>query len=180
MFHRALLGCALALAIPATAAPSQQTAHAGLAAELTRILHSHPEFGIFDDVEVEIEDGAAVLTGRVTSKQKRSELGARAARVAGVRTVRNDLSVLPPSKEDDDLRYRIARALYGHPAFWSHAARPNPPIHILVEAGHVTLTGVVDTPAERALAHSLASGFGERSLSSRLRVRGTCAAATRC
>lgn len=172
MLLRVVLACAaLALGFPATASTSQPAHHARLAAELTRTIQAHPRFGIFDDVEVEFEDGAAVLTGRVTSHEKKEELGACAAQVPGVRSVRNDIGVLPASTEDDDLRYRIARAVYGHPAFWSHAARPNPPIHILVERGHVTLTGLVNTTAERALARSLAGGFGEQSLSSRLRVR---------
>jgi hyperosmotically inducible periplasmic protein len=171
MLVRAALVCAaLALALPALAVASQPPP-GRLAAELTRAIHAHPQFGIFDDVEAEVVDGAAVLTGRVTSEQKKAELGACAAAIPGVRAVRNHLGVLPASAEDDDLRYRIARALYGHPAFWSHAARPNPPVHILVEHGHVTLTGIVDTPAERALARSLASGFGERSLSNHLRLR---------
>jgi hyperosmotically inducible periplasmic protein len=91
--------------------------------------------------------------------------------VAGITSVRNHIVVLPASAEDDDLRYRVARAIYGHPAFWTHASSPNPPIHIIVEHGHVTLTGVVSTASERALARALASGSGERSLTSRLRMR---------
>jgi osmotically-inducible protein OsmY len=33
----------------------------------------------------------------------------------------------------------------------------NPPIHIVVENGHVTLTGVVNNNVERMLAQSIAS-----------------------
>lgn len=183
MVLRLFVGCALALGGCAPALGVTTLAHASsqadgrqadrgrLAVELTRALHAHPHFGIFDDVAAEIEDGTAVLTGRVTSEEKKARLGACAADVPGVRGVRNLIDVLRASAADDDLRYRIARALYGDPAFWSHAARANPPIHIIVEEGHVTLTGVVDTPAERALAKSLAGGFGERSLTNRLRLR---------
>jgi len=35
-----------------------------------------------------------------------------------------------------------------------------PPIHIIVENGHVTLTGVVSTPMEKQLAGIRASGAG--------------------
>ena len=35
-----------------------------------------------------------------------------------------------------------------------------PPIHIVVKNGHVTLAGVVNSNVERALARSLAIGFG--------------------
>ena len=40
----------------------------------------------------------------------------------------------------------------------------NPPIHIIVEEGRVTLTGVVNSDVERMLARSLATGRGELSV----------------
>ena len=51
--------------------------------------------------------------------------------------------MLPPVPEDDDLRHRVAKAIYGNPSFWSYAAMSNPPIHIIVERGQVTLKGTV-------------------------------------
>jgi hyperosmotically inducible periplasmic protein len=160
------LGAAFAL-FTATAAASQ---HAVLA-ELRRAVETCPQVGIFDDISVQVEAGTAMLSGRVTSPQKKQEIAARAASVTGITGVRNHIVVLPASSEDDELRYRIARAVYGHPTFWKHASSPNPPIHIIVEHGHVTLTGVVATTAERALARALASGSGERTLTSRLTLR---------
>ncbi|CAN5600272.1 hypothetical protein BH23ACI1_BH23ACI1_06800 [soil metagenome] len=176
MFSRVVPGCAvLALLLPLDVAASQPAADTSpLVAELSRAIQSHHQFGIFDDVVVDVEGDAAVLTGRVTSPEKKAGFGIRAAEVPGVRSVRNDIKVLPASAEDDELRYRIARAVYGHPAFWSRAAMPNPPIHVVVESGHVTLTGTVNSNAERALARSLAGSFGERSLANHLRVRGEC------
>ena len=47
---------------------------------------------------------------------------------------------------------------------------PNPPIHIIVEHGHVTLTGVVPSGVDRALARSLATGQGELSVVNALRT----------
>jgi hyperosmotically inducible periplasmic protein len=167
-FRAAILGAAIALLSAPGAEASQ---HPTLLDELRRAVEACPQVGIFDDVSVGFDTGTAVLSGRVTSPEKKQEIGARAGRVAGVTSVRNHIVVLPASAEDDELRYRIARALYGHPAFWRHASSPNPPIHIIVEHGHVTLTGVVQSPSERALARALASGSGERSLTSRLRLR---------
>ena len=46
----------------------------------------------------------------------------------------------------------------------------NPPIHIIVERGHVTLTGVVNSNVDRMLARSLAIGFGELSVTNDLRT----------
>ncbi len=78
--------------------------------------------------------------------------------------------MLPISSYDDDLRSRIARAIYGNSAFWRYAAQANPPIHIIVENGHVTLTGVVNNNVDRMLARSLATGFGELSVTNQLKT----------
>ena len=65
--------------------------------------------------------------------------------------------MLPVSQFDDELRYRIARAIYGNPSFWNYAIMPNPPIHIIVEHNRVTLSGVVQSEVDRMLARSLAT-----------------------
>ena len=78
--------------------------------------------------------------------------------------------MLPVSIFDDELRFRIARAIYGNPSFWHYAAMANPPIHIVVENGNVTLTGVVNSNVERALARSLAVGFGAFSVTNDLKT----------
>ena len=46
----------------------------------------------------------------------------------------------------------------------------NPPIHIIVEGGHVTLAGIVNSHVERMLARSLATGFGEFSVPNALKT----------
>jgi osmotically-inducible protein OsmY len=101
---------------------------------------------------------------------KKDDLEKRIARIDGVRTLRNDIGVLPVSTFDDQLRYRVARAIYGNPSFWNYAAMANPPIHIIVERGHVTLAGVVNSNVERMLARSLATGLGEFSVTNTLRT----------
>ena len=85
-------------------------------------------------------------------------------------SVKNDIQVLPVSQFDDELRFRIARAIYGNSSFWNYAAMANPPIHIVVNRGHVTLTGVVNSNVERVMARSLAVGFGEFTVKNELRT----------
>jgi len=72
---------------------------------------------------------------------------------------------------------RIARAIYGNPSFWHYAAMPNPPIHIIVEHGRVTLTGVVQDNVERMLARSIATGFNAFSVANELRTEAEVRAA---
>jgi osmotically-inducible protein OsmY len=111
-----------------------------------------------------------VLSGWVTMPYKKTDLERRVARVDGVTSVKNDIQVLPVSQFDDELRFRIARAIYGNSSFWNYAAMPNPPIHIVVNRGHVTLTGTVNSHVERVLARSLAVGFGEFNVVNELKT----------
>ena len=48
-----------------------------------------------------------VLTGKVTMPYKKIDMEKRIAKIDGVHGVRNDISVLPVSRFDDDLRYRV-------------------------------------------------------------------------
>jgi hyperosmotically inducible protein len=127
-------------------------------------------FTVFDNVAASIDDGAVTLTGQVTMPYKKDDLVRRVSKVDGVHRVHDKIEVLPVSFFDDDLRFRIARAIYGNPAFWHYGAMANPPIHIVVENGHVTLTGVVNSNVERALARSLATGFGSFSVTNDLKT----------
>ena len=158
---------ALALAQPAAA---QDRFDSRIANEISRQIERYPQLTIFDDISGTVDNGVVTLTGKVTMPFKKSDIGKRAERVEGVRTVVNNIDVLPVSSYDDDLRLRIARAIYGNSAFWQYGARANPPIHIIVERGHVTLTGVVNSNVDRMLARSLATGFGELSVTNELRT----------
>jgi hyperosmotically inducible protein len=46
----------------------------------------------------------------------------------------------------------------------------NPPIHIVVDRGRVTLTGVVMNEVEKMLARSIATGSGAFSVTNELRT----------
>jgi hyperosmotically inducible protein len=137
---------------------------------------TYTQFTIFDDVRASVDAGVVTLTGKVTMPYKRKDIEDRIARVEGVRQVVNRIDVLPVSTFDDELRHRIARAIYGNPSFWHYAAMANPPIHIVVDRGRVTLTGVVGSEVEKMLARSIATGFGEFSVTNELRTDAEVAA----
>jgi osmotically-inducible protein OsmY len=164
---------ALAVLVALSPAASAQDVDPRLAGDVQRALRSSGQLTIFDDVSATVASaGRVVLSGKVTSAGKRRAVEARVSTVAGVDSVRNDIDVLPASRSDDELRQRIARAIYGNPSFWTYASMAQPPIHILVDSGHVTLTGVVGSQVERALARSLATGQGEVSVTNALRTDG--------
>ena len=130
----------------------------------------YTQFTIFDSIDGSVTDGHVVLSGWVTMPYKKQDLERRVAKVEGVKSVQNDIQVLPVSQFDDELRFRIARAIYGNSSFWNYGAMANPPIHIVVVRGHVTLTGTVNSNVERALARSLAVGFGSFDVKNELRT----------
>jgi len=170
MKARLIIALMLALLAAAGAVHAADRYDQQLADEISASICNYPRFTIFDDVSGRVENGVVVLTGKVTMPFKKNEIGRRVARIDGVRELRNEISVLPVSTYDDDLRRRIARAIYGNPTFWTYAAMANPPIHIIVEHGRVTLTGVVNSNVERVLARSLATGRGELAVVNDLRT----------
>ena len=165
-----LVAAAVLLATLATAAFAQDRRDVRLAEDIGRSITSYVRLTIFDDINATVENGMVVLTGKVTMPYKKDDLEKRIAKIDGVHSVRNDISVLPVSQFDDELRYRVSRAIYGNPSFWNYAAMANPPIHIIVEGGHVTLAGVVNSNVERVLARSLATGLGELSVTNALKT----------
>lgn len=167
---RAVLGAMALLAMFGSAGFAQDRRDVQLADDIGRSVMSYVRLTIFDDINATVENGMVVLSGRVTMPYKRDDLEKRIAHIDGVRGVRNEIGVLPASPFDDQLRYRVSRAIYGNPSFWNYAAMANPPIHIIVEGGHVTLAGVVNSNVERMLARSLATGLGELSVTNALRT----------
>ena len=141
-----------------------------VAKDIATSVQRYSQFTIFDDVSANVKDGVVTLSGRVTMPFKRDDIEKRIAKVDGVRGVNDQIGVLPVSRFDDELRYRIARSIYNNSNFWNYAIMANPPIHIVVEHGRVTLTGVVQSEVDRMLARSLATQFGALSVTNALKT----------
>ncbi|HUR35425.1 MAG TPA: BON domain-containing protein [Vicinamibacterales bacterium] len=138
--------------------------------DVATTVNRYDRFTIFDDISAQVKNGVVTLQGKVTMPYKKDDIEKRVAKVNGVTAVVNQVSVLPVSTWDDQLRYRIARAIYGNANFWNYAASANPPIHIVVERGRVTLTGVVQSDVERMLARSLVNQDGVFSVTNKLQT----------
>jgi hyperosmotically inducible protein len=164
----ALLGVAgIASAAPEQARPRKDLQ---IFNDVSRQVQRYAYYTIFDDVGASVHDGVVTLYGKVTMPFKSTEIEKRVAKVEGVTRVIDKIKVLPVSLFDDGLRYQIARAIYGNPSFWNYAAMVNPPIHVIVENGRVTLTGVVNSNVERMLARSIATQFNALSVKNDLKT----------
>ncbi len=128
-------------------------------------------FTIYDDVNIGVGEGIVTLTGRVTWPFKATEIAERVSRVLGVQELRSEIQVLPVNSHDSRLRRVLAFRIYRDPLFAGLGNRVNPPIHIVVERGRVTLTGAVQSKVEKRKAEIIArSTFGVFSVENRLTV----------
>ena len=166
----ALFAAVVLLVAPAVASAQMTLRDRVVFDKIAGQVNRYTQYTIFDSISASVEDGRVVLSGWVTMPYKRDDIEQRVRRVDGVETVENGISVLPVSIFDDQLRFRIARAIYGNSSFWQYASMVNPPIHIIVNRGRVTLEGVVNSNVERMLARSLATGFGEFEVKNLLRT----------
>jgi hyperosmotically inducible protein len=113
-------------------------------------------YGVFDSVSVGVADGVVTLTGSVVQPWHKDDLQKRVAKLEGVREVKNQIRVQPVSIFDDRLRVQLYRQIYGASMFQRYASFANPPIHIIVENGNITLTGLVNSQVEKAVLGSIA------------------------
>jgi len=135
-----------------------------IAQKVVHEIRMYPRYTMWDNISVRVHDGEVDLQGEVSLPFKKADLGRLAQRVPGVRSVTNEIEVLPNSFFDDRIRLAVARAIYRDPMFSRYAIQAVPPIHIIVDNGHVTLEGVVNSPMEKNVAGIRASqglSFGQ-------------------
>ena len=138
--------------------------------DIVLVLNRCDRYTIFDDVTADVRDGVVTLTGKVTHALKSSAIEKQVWSVSGVTEVRNQIEQLPASKLDDQIRSDVFDVIYRNRSFLKYGGLERPPIHIIVESGHVTLTGTVVSDVDRRLAQSLALRVSARSLTNKLRT----------
>jgi hyperosmotically inducible periplasmic protein len=108
-----------------------------------------PWLSIFDNLEYTVQDSKVTLMGQVVRPALKQDAERAVKSIEGVTQVDNQIQVLPPSPLDDRIRHEEFRAIYGFPALQRYAEGALPPIHIIVDNGHVILYGVVDSQADK-------------------------------
>lgn len=112
-----------------------------------------PRYGLFDDLRYQVApDGSVTLTGEVANATLKPDAEKAVRTIEGVENVNNQIKILPTSQRDDRIRREAYRAIYGNPTLAPYAVRSIPPIHIIVENGHVTLSGAVGSQVDKQLA----------------------------
>ena len=120
--------------------------------EVRHELVVQPYYGVFDDLSYSVNGSEVSLFGSVVTPALKSDVEKSVKRIEGVTKVENNIKVLPPSSMDDQIRRAEYRAIYSRPELQRYSMRAIPPIHIIVDGGHVTLDGVVDSQADKTVA----------------------------
>ncbi len=150
---------ASSLAAPAQASNEERgTDQSSIVREVHHQLVMLPFYTLFDNLEYKVEGSKVTLMGQVVRPNLKDNAASAVKSVRGVETVDNQIKVLPLSPMDDQTRRAEYRAIYSQPNLQMYAMQSVPPIHIIVDHGHVTLEGVVAKQADKDAAGIAANG----------------------
>jgi osmotically-inducible protein OsmY len=127
----------------------------------------------FDYFAIGVKDGVVTVEGADRTGVGRDEALADIANMPGVKDVVSSISIEPVSLFDDELRLRAARVIYRDSVLSKYAIDPAHPIRIIVENGHVTLYGSVDSTMDKNVAGIRANQLSDAfSVDNKLVVEG--------
>jgi osmotically-inducible protein OsmY len=127
----------------------------------------------FNSLTLQVHDGVVTVGGVVVEPVDKDSALSLIKNAPGVRGVVDHIQVAPLSPSDNRIRADEYRAIYGYPQFSRYAINPAKPIRIVVLNGHVVLTGVVDSKADRDIAGIRANQVpGVFSVQNELQVAG--------
>lgn len=140
-----------------------------LATKLTYVREGYDS--TFDYFALGVKDGVVTVEGQDRTGVGRDEALAEIANMPGVKDVIENISIAPTSIYDDGLRLRALRAIYSDPVLSKYAMDPARPIRIIVDNGHVTLYGEVNSAMDKQVAGIRAGQlFGAFSVDNKLVV----------
>ena len=127
----------------------------------------------FNSLTIGVQNGVVTLGGVAYGPTDKDSAVSLVENYPGVRDVVDNIEVAPLSPNDDRIRIEEARAIYGAAQLNRYAMDPAKPIRITVVNGNVTLTGVVDSEADRDVANIRANGVpGVFKVTNNLEVAG--------
>src|SRR5215469_6405815 len=141
---------------------ARQQAILALATAVRRQIVTNPLYGVFDHIHFAIQgDDTVILRGQASRPTLRSTIENTVRRINGVKEVKNEIEVLPVSRNDDRIRAQVYQSIYRWGTlqrYTSNRGRGLPPsttrramgitadpptgwhaIRIIVRNGHVTL-----------------------------------------
>ena len=132
-------------------------ASGGLINRVRKQLVTLPYYGVFDSLSFSVDGDTVTLYGQALRPTTRNDAERRVAGIEGVRRVVNNIEILPLSDVDQSIRSHVYFAVFQTVGLHRYALGANPSLHIVVNRGHVTLEGVVDSEADSRLAYMAAN-----------------------
>ena len=158
-------------------ADAQQAAMITLAQAVRKQIVTNPQYGVFDYIHFAIKGDTVILRGYASRPILKSGLENTIKKINGVKSVQNDIEVLPLSPNDDRIRAAVYAAIYSYGPLQRYTSNRGPSagmnrnsvarqaggitndppfgwhaIHLIVKNGNVTLEGVVDSSGDLAMA----------------------------
>lgn len=163
------------LVTSASAKPTSHDTTRPLSDEVRHQLTILPWYGVFDDLQYQVNGTEVILSGEIISEHDQTKYDAEKAvkRIAGVTRVVNNIRVLPLSRFDDQIRRSEYRTIFSQADLGRYTLGVIPQIHIIVNNGHVTLEGTVINQMDRNIAGIVANSVaGVFSVTNNLRIGG--------
>jgi hyperosmotically inducible periplasmic protein len=132
-----------------------------------------PWYGVFDNLEYQVNGTEVILTGQMTSEHAITKGDAERAvkSIPGVTSVVNNIEVLPPSPFDSQIRRAEYRAVFSYADLGRYTMGAIPQVHIIVKGGHVSLEGIVMNQMDKNMAGIVANTVpGVFSVENNLRI----------
>lgn len=132
-----------------------------------------PWYGVFDNLEYQVNGTEVTLKGQVTSEHGVTKDDAQkfVSSIPGVTSVINKIEILPPSLFDDQIRSAEYRTIFSKGDLGGYTMGAIPQVHIIVKNGHVSLDGVVMDQMDKNIAGIAANTVpGVFSVENNLRI----------
>jgi hyperosmotically inducible protein len=169
----------LAMAVPGAKAGTVATSNSttpdssAIAGKVRHELATLPWYGVFDNLQYQVNGTDVILSGQVTSEHSvtKDDAGRFVKSIPGVTKVVNDIEVLPPSQFDNQIRRAEYRTVFSKSDLGRYTMGVIPQVHIIVKNGHVTLEGVVMNQMDKNMAGIYANSVpGVFSVENNLRI----------
>jgi hyperosmotically inducible protein len=154
LFSLALIMASLVFTTSSAKAGSVSPDVSAIESQVHRKLISLPWYGVFDNLEYQVNGTEVILSGQVVSEHDRTKYDAESQvrRIPGVTNVVNNIQVLPVSGFDNQIRRAAFRTIFSRSDLGRYTMGAIPQVHIIVSNGHVTLEGVVINQMDKTIA----------------------------
>jgi hypothetical protein len=142
-------------------------------ADVVNLIGNSVHYTVYDILNVKVNDGVVTLGGYLTEPHKKSSIIKSINKhIPAVKQVVDNVTVLPPSANDDRLRYILVRKIYGDSRLQRYTLDRWPyPIHIIVKNGKVKLEGTTRNKYDnRLIEFKVRDTFGVLSVENNLKV----------